>query len=199
MDLSGKSNGIDLASGDVFELRVGGGGGYGDPIERDPALVARDAGVGAVSSASAAGVYGVVLDGAGDFDQAATTARRDAIRAARAAWRACPVAASDAVAATGEAPRPVHEYVQAADRGGERVLECVACGERLSGYRQSFKTGALYVEEPVTALVSAPDPAQFIDDAMVLRRFCCPGCMTQIATEIARADEPIFPEMILIA
>ena len=199
VDLSGKSNGIDLASGDVFELRVGGGGGYGDPIERDPALVARDAGVGAVSSASAAGVYGVVLDGAGDFDQAATTARRDAIRAARAAWRACPVAASDAVAATGEAPRPVHEYVQAADRGGERVLECVACGERLSGYRQSFKTGALYVEEPVTALVSAPDPAQFIDDAMVLRRFCCPGCMTQIATEIARADEPIFPEMILIA
>ena len=39
----------------------------------------------------------------------------------------------------------------------------------------------------------------FIDDDMVLRRFCCPGCKTQIAAEIARADEAIFPEMRLIA
>jgi hypothetical protein len=55
------------------------------------------------------------------------------------------------------------------------------------------------VEEPVTALPSAPDPALFVDGGMVLRRFCCPGCRTQMATEIARAEEAIFPEMRLIA
>jgi N-methylhydantoinase B len=103
------------------------------------------------------------------------------------------------VPATGEPPRLVHEYVRAADRDGARVLECAKCGEWLGAYDASFKTGTLYVEEPVSALTSAPDPALFVDDRMVLRRFCCPGCQTQIATEIARVDEPVFPELRLIA
>ena len=200
ISLSGKSNGTDLNTGDVFEVRVGGGGGYGDPIERDPALVARDIDVGAISQGALTDVYGVALDQDGAVDATATTARRKAMRDVRAGWRRCPAddAAASASPATGEAPRSVHEYVQAADRGGERVLECAACGERLSAYGQSFKIGTLYIEEPVTALTSAPDPALFLDDNMVLRRFCCPGCRTQIATEIARADEAIFPEMQLI-
>jgi N-methylhydantoinase B len=201
INLSGKSNGTDLAAGDVFEVRVGGGGGYGDPIERDPALVARDIGLGAISRGALTDVYGVVLDKYGGVDAAATTAERERIREARSGWRPCPAddAPSNFRPATGEAPRLVHEYVRAADRNGERRLECAACGERLSAYDQSFKTGTLYVEEPVTALPSAPDPALFIDGGMVLRRFCCPGCKTQIATEIARAEEGIFPEMRLIA
>ena len=200
INLSGKSNGTDLGTGDVFEVRIGGGGGYGDPIERDAPLVARDFGLGAISAAALGDVYGVVLDEHGGVDAAATDARRQAMRDARARWPHTPWDGHNGapVPATGEAPRLVHEYVQAADRGGERVLECANCGERLSAYDQSFKTGTLYVEEKVTALPGAPDPAQFLDDAMVLRRYCCPGCKTQIAAEIARGDEGIFPEMRLI-
>ena len=201
IDLSGKSNGTDLGAGDVFEVRVGGGGGYGDPLTRDPALVARDIGVGAISERAQSTIYGVVLDDAGGVDEIATMAVRQAILATRSAWRTCPLdgVPTNGVPATGKAPRLVHEYVEAADLGGERVLQCAQCGERLSGYNQSFKAGTLYIEEPVTVIPSAPDPAQFVDQAMVLRRFCCPGCKTQIATEIACADEPIFPEMQLIA
>ena len=200
INLSGKSNGTDLNTGDVFEVRVGGGG-YGDPLERDPTLVARDFGIGAISSSALTDVYGVVLDDDGALDKAATDARRQAMRVPRAAWQPTPWEGSNSppVAATGAAARLVHEYVQAADRDGERLLECAQCGERLSGYDQSFKSGTLYVEEPVTALPSAHDPAMFIDDDMVLRRFCCPGCKTQIAAEIARADEAIFPEIRLIS
>jgi hypothetical protein len=29
---------------------------------------------------------------------------------------------------------------------------------------------------------------------MVLRRFCCPGCKTQMATELVRTDEPLLAE-----
>jgi len=41
---------------------TGGGGGWGDPLERDPALVAHDVEIGLVSLESAATAYGVVLD-----------------------------------------------------------------------------------------------------------------------------------------
>jgi N-methylhydantoinase B len=51
--LRAKSNGASLANGDVFEIRVGGGGGYGDPLERSPELVARDLSVGAISAEAA--------------------------------------------------------------------------------------------------------------------------------------------------
>ena len=46
---------------------------------------------------------------------------------------------------------------------------------------------------------SQQDPSQYVDDKMVFRRFCCPQCLTQIATEIVRAEEPVFPEMQLTA
>ena len=39
-----------------------GGGGYGDPLERDPELVVKDVTDGYVSLAAAAEQYGVVMD-----------------------------------------------------------------------------------------------------------------------------------------
>ena len=53
-----------------------GGGGYGRPIDRDPARVARDVAEGYVTRARAEAVYGVVLDAAGAVDAAATARRR---------------------------------------------------------------------------------------------------------------------------
>lgn len=201
IQLSGKSNGTDLGVGDVFEIRVGGGGGYGDPLDRSCDLIADDLRTGAISHGAATGVYGMELDGSGAIDQPATDARRKAIRAQRKAWKKVPLEAADAapVPATGAAPRMVHEYIRAADKDGERVLECAACGTTLSPYDRSFKSGTLYDEGPVTLIPSARDPGQFIDDCLMLRRYCCPGCQTQIATEVARSDEPVFPEMRLLA
>ncbi len=71
-----------LTGHDVLYVRSDGGGGYGDPLERAPAKVARDVANGAVSRQVAEEVYGVVLDGAA-VDTAATDARREAFRAAR--------------------------------------------------------------------------------------------------------------------
>ncbi len=49
------------AGGTLVNL-TGGGGGWGDPLERDPALVARDVRQGLVSPESARRDYGVVVD-----------------------------------------------------------------------------------------------------------------------------------------
>ncbi len=73
-----------LKAGDVFRTVVSGGGGYGDPLERDPRLVLRDVQHGLVSVASAAAHYGVVLTpDAQAVDNEATASRRAALRAAR--------------------------------------------------------------------------------------------------------------------
>ncbi len=61
-----------------------GGGGWGDPLERDPALVALEVRRGLVS-ADGARRYGVVVTAAGEVDGSGTTALRDELRAARPA------------------------------------------------------------------------------------------------------------------
>src|SRR5262249_2844024 len=80
--LPGKVGGFPIRPGDVVMMESSGGGGFGDPLERDPAHVARDLAEGYVTPAAAERDYGVVLK-AGAVDEAATGARRAAIRAAR--------------------------------------------------------------------------------------------------------------------
>jgi N-methylhydantoinase B len=68
-----------LQAGDVFRLDTPGGGGYGDPLARDPERVLGDVREGAVSPETAQREYGVVLVRSGrawSIDQAATQARR---------------------------------------------------------------------------------------------------------------------------
>ncbi|MCA9983429.1 MAG: hydantoinase B/oxoprolinase family protein, partial [Anaerolineales bacterium] len=51
----------ELAYGDEMTCLLAGGGGYGDPLTRDPAAVAHDVRLGLVSAAAARAEYGVVL------------------------------------------------------------------------------------------------------------------------------------------
>jgi N-methylhydantoinase B len=64
---------------DALYVSWNGGGGIGDPLERDPQAVARDVFDRVVSPEAAAEVYGVVLNTDG-FDPDATRQRRAAIR-----------------------------------------------------------------------------------------------------------------------
>lgn len=73
-----------FADGDTYYVAVGGGGGYGDPLERDPAAVARDLRNGIVTAWAAEHVYHVVVDaGTQRLDAEATAKRRDDARRAR--------------------------------------------------------------------------------------------------------------------
>jgi N-methylhydantoinase B len=73
-----------LQTNDVFRLDTPGGGGYGDPLARDPERVLNDVREGAVSAEVAERDYGVVLARSGGtwtVDAAATEARRRQMRA----------------------------------------------------------------------------------------------------------------------
>jgi N-methylhydantoinase B/oxoprolinase/acetone carboxylase alpha subunit len=73
---------MEIDAGDVFAHRTAGGGGWGDPLDRDPAAVAVDVADEKVSPAAARELYGVVVDDAGVLDEQATTALRAARRSA---------------------------------------------------------------------------------------------------------------------
>lgn len=64
--------GVEFAPGDAFVFSSGGGGGWGDPKRRDPALVAADVRNDVVSTDSAREVYGVALNDDLTVDEAAT-------------------------------------------------------------------------------------------------------------------------------
>lgn len=65
-------------AGDLFVHRTAGGGGYGDPLERDPQAVAEDVADEKVSARAALEQYGVVLRPDGTVDVEATRKERDA-------------------------------------------------------------------------------------------------------------------------
>jgi N-methylhydantoinase B len=66
-----------IEAGDVVVHRTAGGGGWGDPLDRDPAAVANDVANEKVSRGAALELYGVVIGEDGGIDTAATAAVRD--------------------------------------------------------------------------------------------------------------------------
>lgn len=80
--IPGKVSGFNLKLGDIVREETAGGGGYGDPLDRDPAAVGRDVAEAYLSTEAARSRYGVVLsDGA--VDVVATDALRTEMRQAR--------------------------------------------------------------------------------------------------------------------
>ncbi|HXJ84399.1 MAG TPA: hydantoinase B/oxoprolinase family protein [Candidatus Methylomirabilis sp.] len=89
-ELPGKLT-MTMKRGDVFRHEQPGPGGWGDPLDRDPARVLRDVKNELVSRAAARDEYGVIIDSAtGAVDEPAT-ARRRAELGARRGWTETPV------------------------------------------------------------------------------------------------------------
>jgi len=74
----------DLGPTDVYFTHWQGGGGFGDPLLREPERVADDVERRRISPEAAAAVYGVVLGGDRNADIAATARRRADLRRERA-------------------------------------------------------------------------------------------------------------------
>jgi N-methylhydantoinase B len=169
---------------DVYSITFFGGGGYGDPLERDADHVAADVAEGFVSLGEAERMYGVVISG-GTADAEATRRRRSALRTERlgGANPAPPASApAGGVAIT--------EYTMVS---GSRFL-CRCCGRDHGPADENYKLSLIVKTLPIAQMSpTMPDPAAFIDEAVEFRAFICPGCGTQVETEVARArDAPIW-------
>lgn len=72
----GKLDVLDVNTGDIVSILTPGGGGYGDPLQRDADAVAEDLRRGFISADDARDRYGVALDATGEVDADATAALR---------------------------------------------------------------------------------------------------------------------------
>ena len=170
---------------DVYAITFFGGGGYGDPLDREPDRVAVDVQQGLVSAGEAARLYGVATKD-GVVDEAATAHRRLAMRAERLG-RAVegPLAAipDDDPASSIR----INDYLRA--EGGR--IRCRRCGHDHCADDQNYKLSLLCKPIAVTALSPVNrDPAEYVDEPIEFRQFICPGCGSLVETEVALAKEP---------
>jgi len=176
---------------DVFAMGWSGGGGYGDPLERDPEAVVADIDAGLVTVEHAADVYGVALAKLPDpatpsiVDEDATTRLRTRIRSERLGREPMPASAPSLP----EGHRWLDENVAVSPAGG---ASCARCQSHLADPGQSYKTG-MHVHERALGDTDRVwrDPAYYCDDVeLVFRQFVCPGCGTLLEVEVTFADEP---------
>ena len=78
-NLSLKAVGVELTAGDAITLMTGGGGGYGDPLSRDPDAVLNDVLHDYVTVQHAVAAYGVVIEGE-KVNREATIKMREKLR-----------------------------------------------------------------------------------------------------------------------
>jgi N-methylhydantoinase B len=172
---------VELEPGDLQYVRFMGGGGYGDPIDRDPAAVLADTQLGLVSAEAAERIYGVRLAAGSDaVDGEATHERRLEIRSERVG-RAVEASAGERanIAPTG---RPLGEYLQL---DAEGATECTWCGQTLSGAGQDWKDHATLRRLPIEHAGANREPA----GEYFLLEGCCSGCGTLLDTDVVRGDD----------
>ena len=80
--LPSKCDGVRVAAGDLLHFITWGGGGWGDPLERDPELVLLEVRRGLISCTGAQR-YGVVFDAENHVDEPGTLGLRAQLRARR--------------------------------------------------------------------------------------------------------------------
>ena len=162
---------------DAYAVLWSAAGGFGDPLERDPAKVEADVRNGDVSAVAARQIYGVII---GDAD--ATERERALLREKRLQGRR-----SGAKKLNGKVNFLATENL--AVRGSR--YSCARCATDLGSIHSNYKDACVRNDAPIEA--SNPivgDPKRFIDPTPQFRQFCCPGCGLLIENEIAVAEDP---------
>ncbi|MEA2386961.1 MAG: N-methylhydantoinase, partial [Thermoleophilaceae bacterium] len=175
----------EIAEGDILYVRHGGGGGYGDPLDRDPELVLRDILDGLVTVEPARDIYGVVVDpDAETVDADATRELRARLRTERLGGEE-PAFKGERRDDIPEARRKIGEYLQVSENGGKPAVECTYCGHEIAR-ESSWKDSVPRRRVPVTAA----GPARADHPDFAIWQFFCPSCATQLDVDIAYKDDP---------
>ena len=180
-----------LAPGEVLAMTWQGGGGYGDPLTREPDTVARDVREQKVTAEAARAVYGVMIVEDGAVNPSATTAERDQHRARRRE-RSQLLGGSRGKASLVSARRLDDNLVQAPAADGRTIVACRHCAEVLSGADPGDTLSLAVYEGPSSD--AGPqiiaNPADYVDAPVVFRQYCCPSCWTALYSAVVPAGHP---------
>ena len=176
--MNAKPGFFTLRRGDAVSYSFQGGGGYGDPVDRDAELVAHDVATRQVSRDSATEIYGVVVDDTLVLDAAATKARRKEIRASRLGGSpttlAVPSGGTDTAGADGRQLTPDLSVV------GDGHVRC-SCGHDF-GPAPDWKGAAVRrTVEP-----TEHGPLVRLHEELEIREYVCPSCARLLESNVTR-------------
>lgn len=174
---------------------VQGGGGFGDPLDREPDAVAHDVQFGLVSEDSAARIYGVVLGANKSPDLSATTTRRKAIRDDRLRKGSPPSGRTSALS-PGPSGSPdadtrvvlrFHQVLQVVDFDGTLAIQCRRCGHLFGEASENYKQYALEVRRELEEYAGhrLPNGEPYLGEFL---EYVCPTCATLLQVDVACAS-----------
>ena len=180
--------GVDeLGDDDVFHVRMPGSGGYGDPLDRDPELVAEDVAEGKIEPETARSVYRVPVDEDGTIVEPVDEAREEGYRE-----RLESATAAESAPDPGDTEETVYRLGAnvgvEVDGDGQPYAVCDGCGEAVAHADRNWKTAVARREAPLSDVGEAtrgPEP-------YCLRQFLCSACGTLLDTEVAKREDPVL-------
>ncbi len=184
-----------LASGDVLVFFGAGGGGFGDPLDREADRVAADVANGWVGAARARENYGVVLTADGLVADEETNALRETIRGLRQRRPISQWQTDDVCRHPGGPGR--WRVAENIDLAADGTLYCRRCDHPLGRDKGAFAVARrpLRAAGPWMALRHEGDAPHF-----VLEEVSCPSCATLLSVrEIRRTADVVDEGMLLPA
>jgi N-methylhydantoinase B len=177
---------LRLRPGDVMRHFTGGGAGVGEPLLRDPELVARQVRYGWLTREHAQRAYGVAVNDEGQLDVDGTESLRRELRAER----------------TGGEPRPINRaqsdgdghyaelYLASDTEGGP--IQCVLCGVEICGAEEDWRDHVRVVENELSERLKSVGmwAAHRPEGPIALVEFFCPGCGTSLRTQVSKQGMP---------
>ena len=176
---------LQLFPGDVVNMIVQNGGGYGDPILRDPALVEKDVRDGVVSRTTARDIYGVQIGEAGVADPEQTKLLRGEIRRSRLADAEPRKNVAEATKAFASDGLRWGDAIIVHSEGGVLNLTCGHCKTAIGGFKGNWRDAAA---------LRHPKPAELgphvrLDERFIFDQLVCPHCATSLWVDVRKCDE----------
>ncbi len=195
-----------LGRGEMLHMWMMGGGGYGDPLERDPERVRSDVIQRMVSQGCARNVYGVVLNQSLEVDSGSTESlREDMVRQRLRGWeresdlssrdeRSEPAADPTADTEEETASYNLSGNLKAIKGSKGAHIHCMRCRHRLSPLDEPWKQRATLVRSPLTR----SGPRRSESGRFEMRLYLCPSCGRSLDVEVALPEDPPLHDSISV-
>lgn len=186
--LEAKPKFLTISSDDALLYRWSGGGGYGDPLDRDPERVASDVKKGLVSKESASKVYGVVLGSGGEIKIDETRLQREKMRVTIYPGSFSPKV-SDCVKKGDELKMGrIGEYLVYSDG----FVYCSKCGFKFC--RTDQNPAEFSVNKRTNTSTLGPLYGEINSQYEFLESYC-PGCRTRFQSNVVDRGFPVDQEV----
>jgi N-methylhydantoinase B len=177
-----------ILAGDVWYHSWQGGGGFGDPLLREPERVADDLARGAISRHAAEEIYGVVVARNGSADVTATEGKRSEIRAKRRQSNERIDMDGTSVSYKGHGRAEIGPAL-VVDVEADSV-SCGQCRHRHCGIRDNLLNHLGFVASPLWA--AGPVRGEAYDSGRFkLRQFVCRNCGGLVDVQVGLDGAPL--------